>query len=244
MSEAAIVLLGSAAGIGGACLERCAREWPDRPVYVTYADNPEAATALLEQIGRGRAVHCDASRPDGFDALHASLKQDDVVVSVLLHAMVAALPGGVLDVADRLSRAIDVSAVSLARVVVQLDDLWRSGSSIIYLTSVGSTRVVPGYAAVGVAKAAGESLVRYLASELGPRGVRVNAVGSGPVATAAFEAMFGAGAAVARRLSSHAPLVPAPGVDEVANAVLFLSGDGALGVTGQVLTVDGGLFLA
>lgn len=114
---------------------------------------------------------------------------------------------------------------------------------MIYLTSIGSIRAIPGYASVGVAKAAGEAIVRYLAEELGPRGVRVNAVASGPTATKALSSMFGDGDAVVRSAAKRSPLQPAADARDVGAFVVGICGPAGRGITGQVISVDGGLFL-
>jgi enoyl-[acyl-carrier protein] reductase I len=135
--------------------------------------------------------------------------------------------------------AQDISVYSLVSLARALSPLMPSGGSITTLTYLGSNRVIPNYNVMGVAKAALESAVRYLASDLGPQGIRVNAISAGPVKTASARAIkdftsvldFVAGRAPLRRNTDPA---------EVADAAVFLASDLGRGVTGNVLYVDAG----
>lgn len=240
----ATVILGAASGIGGNIARAFATTHPERHLTVTYHSDPNAAEALIEAIGRGEAVRCDVSDDNSLRSLCTSLDRRGLHVSSLVHCAVQPIPGRLLDLSDQLGGALDVSAVSLVRAVSCLQPVLEDGSSVVYLTSIGSSRAIPGYASVGVAKAAGEAIVRYLASELGIRGIRVNAVGSGPSPTKALGAMFGDGEAVVRSASKRSPLQPASDADDVAALIVALCGTAGRGVTGQVLSVDGGLFLS
>jgi enoyl-[acyl-carrier protein] reductase I len=113
------------------------------------------------------------------------------------------------------------------------------GSSVVTLTYLGSERVVPNYNVMGVAKAALEASVRYLASDLGPKGIRVNAISAGPINTLAARAIAGF-TTMWQRVREVAPLRRNTEAEEVADAALFLLSDLARGVTGEVLYVDSG----
>jgi len=113
------------------------------------------------------------------------------------------------------------------------------GSSVVTLTYLGSERVVPNYNVMGVAKAALEASVRYLASDLGPKGIRVNAISAGPINTLAARAIAGF-TTMWQRVREVAPLRRNTEAEEVADAALFLLSDLARGVTGEVLYVDNG----
>jgi enoyl-[acyl-carrier protein] reductase I len=137
--------------------------------------------------------------------------------------------------------ALDVSAyslVALARAVVPLMER-RGAGSIVTLTYLGSQRVFSNYHVMGVAKAALEASVRYLASELGPRGVRVNAVSAGPIRTLAASGISGF-SSLRQAYPERAPLRRNVEVDEVADAALFLIGPTSRAVTGEILYVDAG----
>ena len=137
--------------------------------------------------------------------------------------------------------AMDVSAyslIALARAAAPLFEK-RGGGSIVTLTYLGSERVFPNYNVMGVAKAALEANVRYLAADLGPRNIRVNAVSAGPIKT--ISAMGIAGfSSILNVYRERAPLRRTVDAQEVGEAAAFLLSDAARGVTGEVLIVDGG----
>ena len=135
--------------------------------------------------------------------------------------------------------ANDVSAYSLVAVAREAQRLFVAGSSIVTMTYAGSRRAMPNYNVMGPAKASLEACVRYLAVDLGPAGVRVNAISAGPIHTVAartikdFDSML-------ELLQQHTPLRRNVGADEVADATVFLLSDLARGVTGEILHVDAG----
>ena len=135
--------------------------------------------------------------------------------------------------------ANDVSAYSLIAVAREAQRLFVKGASLVTMTYAGSRRVLPNYNVMGPAKASLEACVRYLAADLGPAGVRVNAVSAGPIHTVAartikdFDSML-------ELLQQHTPLRRNVTADEVADATVFLLSDLARGVTGEILHVDAG----
>ena len=137
--------------------------------------------------------------------------------------------------------ALDVSAYSLVALTRAVAPLMarRGGGSIVTLTFIGSQRVYPNYNVMGVAKAALESSVRYLASDLGPQNIRVNAVSAGPIKTLAAAGIAGF-SSILQVYRERAPLRRNTETSEVADAAMFLIGPGGRGVTGEILTVDGG----
>ncbi|MET0931378.1 MAG: SDR family oxidoreductase [Aeromicrobium sp.] len=245
-SHEALVLLGGAGGVGGEIVRTYARTHPEAPVWITYATDAESAEALCADVPQATAIQCDVTDTDSLAALAQAIGHAGHRVDSIVHGAVAAVRTTLVGAADDLLRAVDVSAVSLVRAVTAVDDLLVDGASIVYLTSKGSTRVVPKYGLVGVGKAAAESIVRYLAFELGPRGIRVNALGFGPMDTKAFTVMVGPNITsdkVVAAAAKNSPLQPPADMASVADAVVFLLGDGARGMTAQVLDVDGGLLL-
>jgi enoyl-[acyl-carrier protein] reductase I len=137
--------------------------------------------------------------------------------------------------------ALDVSAyslIALARGALPLMER-RGGGSVLTLTYLGSNRVFPNYNVMGVAKAALESCVRYLAADLGPRNVRVNAISAGPIKTLAAAGISGF-SGILQLYRDRAPLRRTVETSEVADAAVFLLGDASRGITAEVLMVDGG----
>ena len=137
--------------------------------------------------------------------------------------------------------AMDVSVYSLiglTRTVLPLFER-RGGGSVVTLTYLGSDRVFPNYNVMGVAKAALESSVRYLAADLGPRGVRVNAISAGPIKTLAASGISGF-SSILQVYRERAPLRKTVELGEVADVAAFLLGSGSRGMTGEVVFVDAG----
>jgi len=140
--------------------------------------------------------------------------------------------------------ALDISAFSLVALTKAVAPLMarRGGGSIVTLTFIGSQRVYPNYNVMGVAKAALESSVRYLASDLGAQNIRVNAVSAGPIKTLAAAGISGF-SSILQVYRDRAPLKRNIDANEVADAAMFLLGPGGRGVTGEILTVDAGFHI-
>jgi enoyl-[acyl-carrier protein] reductase I len=188
---------------------------------------------------------CDVSRDADLAALAEAVKKDfgslDFVVHGVAFALREELDGEFLNTSREGYRvAQEISAYSLtalARVVVPLME-GRAGS-IVTLTYLGGERVVPHYNVMGVAKAALDMSVRYLAADLGPKGIRVNAISAGPIKTLAASGVHG----ISKMLEyhrTHAPLRKNTEQEEVGDAALFLVSSLSRGITGEVVHVDGG----
>ena len=137
------------------------------------------------------------------------------------------------------TKALDISAYSLTRLAKEAKPLMSNGGSIVTLTYLGGVKVVPNYNVMGIAKAALEMSVRYLASELGSSNIRVNAISAGPIRTLASSAVGGI-LDMIHHVEQVAPLKRTVTQIEVGNAATFLCSDLASGITGQVLYVDAG----
>lgn len=135
--------------------------------------------------------------------------------------------------------ALEISAYSLIQLSGAAKPLMTEGGSIITLSYLGGVRVIPNYNVMGIAKAALEMNVRYLAAELGPQNIRVNAISAGPIRTLASSAVGGI-LDMIHHVEEVAPLRRTVTQTEVGNAAAFLSSDLASGITGQVLYVDAG----
>ena len=188
---------------------------------------------------------CDVSRDEDLQALADGARRElghlDFVVHAVAYALREELDGEFVNTSREGYRvAQDISAYSLTaldKATVPLME-GRAGS-IVTLTYLGGERVVPHYNVMGVAKAALEMSVRYLASDLGPRGVRVNAISAGPVKTLAASGVHG----ISKMLEyhrTHAPLRKNTEQEEVGDAALFLVSSLSRGITGEVVHVDGG----
>jgi enoyl-[acyl-carrier protein] reductase I len=188
---------------------------------------------------------CDVSKDAELEALHASL----ATLHRPLHAIVHSIAFANIDDLRRpyvetaregFLLAQDVSAYSLVAVARACAPLMTEGGSITTLTYLGSTRVVPNYNVMGVAKASLEASVRYLAADVGQQGIRVNAISAGAVKTAAARAIKGF-SAILEEGPRHAPLRRNTEPAEVGDAAVFLASDLGRGVTGNVLFVDAGM---
>jgi enoyl-[acyl-carrier protein] reductase I len=189
---------------------------------------------------------CDVANDDQIAALFAAIDERfgglDFVVHGAAFAPKEALSAPYTETSrDAFRIALDISAyslVALTRGAVPLIER-RGGGSILTLTYLGSERVFPNYNVMGVAKAALECSVKYLASDLGPQNIRVNAISAGPIKTLAAAGISGF-SSILQVYRDRAPLKRNIDTSEVADAALFLLGSGARGITGEVLMVDAG----
>jgi enoyl-[acyl-carrier protein] reductase I len=206
----------------------------------------ENVRELSEGLKGPLVLPCDVARDEDLDRLAADLRREfgglDFVVHSVAYALREELDGEFLNTSREGYRvAQDISAYSLTAAARRLAPLMegRGGGSIVTLTYLGGERVVPHYNVMGVAKAALDMSVRYLASDLGPRGIRVNAISAGPIKTLAASGVHGLG----KMLEYHrtnSPLRRNTEQDEVGDAALFLLSHLGRGVTGEVIHVDGG----
>jgi enoyl-[acyl-carrier protein] reductase I len=200
----------------------------------------ELAAELKNPMLLPMDVGSDSQIVMAFDEIRKKWGKLDFVVHAVAYAPRQALEGRFVETSREDFRvAHDISAYSLAAVCNAAQPLMAEGGAIVTLTYLGGERVVPGYNVMGVAKAALESSVRYLAADLGPQGIRVNAISAGPIKTLASSAIPGIGSKL-KAHRSHTPLQRDTDQLEVGDAGVFLVSDMARGITGQVLYVDGG----
>jgi enoyl-[acyl-carrier protein] reductase I len=201
----------------------------------------ELAAGLRDPV----ILPCDVSRDEDIDVLMEGVRKElgglDFVVHAVAYALREELDGEFLNTSREGYRlAQDISAYSLTAGARRAAPLMEGrGGSIVTLTYLGGERVVPHYNVMGVAKAALDMSVRYLAADLGPRGIRVNAVSAGPIKTIAASGVHG----ISKMLEyhrTHAPLRKNTEQEEVGDAALFLVSPLSRGVTGEVIHVDGG----
>lgn len=201
----------------------------------------ELASGLNDPV----LIQCDVASDDQIASAMGRIREQvghlDFFVHALAFAPREALEGMYADTRrDDFKTALDVSAYSLVSVARAAMPLMEGRqSAIVTLTYLGSERVVQNYNVMGVAKAALESSVRYLANDLGPRGIRVNAISAGPIKTLASSAVGGISGMI-KLHSEKAPLRKAVDIDEVGDVGLFLVSPLSRGITGEVIYVDGG----
>ena len=208
----------------------------------------ENVRKLAPELGDPILLPCDVQSDAEIDRLAERVAGEaghlDFVVHALAFAPREALTGAYLDTSREAFRtALDVSAYSLVGVARSLAPLMKDrDGSIITLTYLGSERVVQGYNLMGVAKAALEASVRYLANDLGPQGIRVNAISAGPIKTLASSAVSGI-SGMLKLHSERAPLRRPTATEEVGDTALFLASSLSRGITGEVIYVDGGFHI-
>jgi enoyl-[acyl-carrier protein] reductase I len=165
----------------------------------------------------------------------------DIVIHAVAFALRDELKGRFLHTSrDGFHIAMDVSAYSLVAIARHAEPLMAAGGSLLTLTYLGAERVLPNYNVMGIAKAALEAAVRYLAAELGPRGVRVNAISAGPIRTLAAAGGVKGFRSMMSAVEERSPLRRNVSQDDVGAAALYLCSDLGAGTTGEVLHVDSG----
>lgn len=239
----AVIVSGGTRGIGLEIAATLAA--PGTTVVLGYrrdADTARAACRRLSEAGaRPVAVATDVGTSEGARELLAAAPVDEPVEQ-LVHCAVEVLPGPACEAdPDRFDHAVAVNGMGLLHLTRAAAPRLVRGSLVLFVTSRGGRVVVPGYAAVGVGKALGEGLVRYLAVELAPDGVRVNAIAPGILDTAAVRTLYGD--RTDSVLAAKAATVPAGrGLrhDDYLGLVRFLASPSAEMVTGQTVSVYGG----
>jgi enoyl-[acyl-carrier protein] reductase I len=204
----------------------------------------EKVGSLVEPLQPSLFLPCDVQNTDQVTDTFQTVKdkwgQLDILIHCLAFAQKEDLTGDFSTTkVENFNLALDISAYSLISLSGAAKPLMSAGGSIVTLSYLGGARVVPNYNVMGVAKAALEMNVRYLASELGPQNVRVNAISAGPIRTLASSAVGGI-LDMIHHVEEIAPLRRTVTQQEVGNAAAFLCSDLASGITGQVLYVDSG----
>ncbi|MDG2617134.1 enoyl-ACP reductase FabI [Thermoleptolyngbya sichuanensis XZ-Cy5] len=199
---------------------------------------------LVEPLQPSLFVPCDVQNDEQVEAAFATVREKWGRLDVLIHCLAFAnrddLSGNFSDVSrEGFNLALDVSAYSLVQLCRAAKPLMTEGGSVVTLTYLGGVRVVPNYNVMGIAKAALEMNVKYLAAELGPQNIRVNAISAGPIRTLASSAVGGI-LDMIHHVEEVAPLRRTVTQTEVGNAAAFLCSDLSTGITGQVLYVDAG----
>jgi enoyl-[acyl-carrier protein] reductase I len=217
-------------------------------LVLTYAGErlEENVRELAATIPGTTVLPCDVTDDAQIDALFGAIEKQHGGLDFMVHGAAFALREDLAAPFVQTSRegfrvALDVSAYSLVALARRAAPLMaaRGGGSIVTLTYLGSDRVFTNYNVMGVAKAALESSVRYLASDLGPQGIRVNAISAGPIKTLAAAGISGF-SGILQTYRDRAPLRRTVETSEVADTAVFLLGPAGRGITAEVLMVDAG----
>lgn len=214
---------------------------------LSYANDKlkERVVPLAAEVGNALTMPLDVTVDEQIDATFDLLKREwggiDVVVHAVAYAPREALAGGFVDSTSRESFRIahDVSSYSLTALARGAAPLMSANGAVLTLSYLGAVKSVPNYNVMGLAKASLEANVRFLAADLGPKGVRVNGISAGPIKTlsaagvSGFRKMLG-------RVAETAPLRRNVTQEDVGNAAAFLCSDLANGITGEILYVDAG----
>jgi enoyl-[acyl-carrier protein] reductase I len=199
---------------------------------------------LAEQLGSDLLIDCDVSSNDALDTAFATLRERWDKLDFLVHAIGFSdkneLRGKFVDTSvDNFLLTMNISVYSFVAVARRARAMMERGGSMLTLTYYGAEKVIPHYNVMGVAKAALETSVKYLAMDLGPEGIRVNAVSAGPIKTLAASGI-GDFRYIMKWNEYNAPLRRNVTIEDVGGAALYLLSDLASGVTGEIHHVDAG----
>jgi enoyl-[acyl-carrier protein] reductase I len=199
---------------------------------------------LAQEINCDFVEQCDVTDDEQLDAVFAKIKDRYGKIDVLVHSVAFAnredLGGRFVDISrEGFKMALDISAYSLVAMAKRAEPLMLEGSSIMSLTYYAAEKVMPKYHVMAVAKAALETITRYLANDLGPKGIRVNAISAGPIKTLAAAGVPGF-RMMLKYSEKAAPLRKLVTQEEVGNAALWLASDLSSAVTGEIVHVDAG----
>jgi enoyl-[acyl-carrier protein] reductase I len=212
----------------------------------TYQDEPfgKRVRPLAESIGAKQVLQCDVANEESLDGLFAHLRKEWGKIDFLVHAIAYSnkdeLKGDYVDTSlDNFLNSMHISCYSFTSVARRAKDLMTDGGSMITLSYLGSERVMPNYNVMGVAKAALEASVRYLAVDLGARNIRVNSISAGPMRTLAG-AVIGNARHTFKFTTQASPLQRSVTLQELGNTALYFLSDLSSAVTGENHYVDCG----
>jgi enoyl-[acyl-carrier protein] reductase I len=199
---------------------------------------------LAERVGSDYMIECDVSQVSDLDLLFTNIEEKWGALDFVVHAIgfsdKAELRGRYVDTShDNFARTMDVSVYSFTAIAQRAEKLMPEGGSMLTLTYYGAEQVMPHYNVMGVAKAALEASVMYLAEDLGKDGIRVNAISAGPIKTLAASGI-GDFRYIMKWNELNSPLRRNVNIEDVGKSALYLLSDLSSGVTGEVLHVDAG----
>jgi enoyl-[acyl-carrier protein] reductase I len=215
-------------------------------IILTYQNDKlkKRVEKVAEELEVKNIYPLDVSRPEEIEALKDAIEKEYGKIDFLVHSVAfaprEALDGKFIDTSkEAFNIAMEISVYSLIEVVQKLEPVLNDGASILTLTYLGSQRYVPHYNVMGVAKAALEASVRYLAVDLGERKIRINALSAGPIKTLAASGI-GDFSEILKYNEKNSPLRKNVTIEEVGNSGMYLLSDLSSGVTGEVHFVDAG----
>ena len=215
-------------------------------IGVTYMGDAmkKRVLPLAEQLNATIVAECDAGDPESIATLMTQAKDTWGQIDFIVHAIgfsdKSELRGQYINTSrDNFLMTMDISAYSFTAILQAAQELLAPGASCLTMTYYGAEKVMPNYNVMGVAKAALESTVRYLANDLGPEGIRVNAISPGPMKTLAGAAIGGARKTY-KHTDQNAPLRSNATLNAVGGAAVFLASDVGACTTGEIVRVDGG----
>ncbi len=228
-------------GIANACRQQGA------DMAITYLNErfERKLQPIAEDLGcADRLYPCDVSKPEEIVALREALQKDFGKIDFIVHSIAFApkegLSGHFTDIPkEAFNVAMDISVYSLIEIARELKPIMNEGCSILTLTYYGGVKYIPNYNLMGVAKAALEMSVKYLAEDLGRDGIRVNAISAGPIKTLAA-AGIGDFSFMLKWNAAHSPLRRNVSIEEVGNSGMYLLSDLSRAVTGEIHYVDNG----
>jgi enoyl-[acyl-carrier protein] reductase I len=199
---------------------------------------------LAEEIGCDFVEECDVQSDEALDAVFAKVAEKYGKIDILVHSVAFGrredLGGRMVDVSrDGFKAALDISAYSLIAMTKRAEPLMTAGGSIMCMTYFASEKYIPDYNVMAVAKAALELITKYLAVDLGQKGIRVNAISAGPIKTLAAAGIPGF-RDLLRNFEAVAPMRAKVTPDDVGQAALFLASDMSKMITGEIMHVDSG----
>ena len=236
---------GGSRGIGRAISLRFAKA--KAHLFINFFQNRSAAERTAEEAASlGATVHllqADLKDEAQIRGVFKEISRVCGALDVLVHSAASGVLRSILEVTGKhWDWVMNTNTRSLLLCAREAASMMRGGGRIISLSSIGSGRVVPQYGSVGVSKAALESLTRYLAVELAPRGITVNAISAGAVATEVWD-LVPDGQDILNTIREHTPCGRLLTAEEIAEIVFFLAGPDARMIQGQVIVVDGGFSL-
>jgi enoyl-[acyl-carrier protein] reductase III len=239
------VVTGGTRGIGRAVSLACAKS--GQRVYAIYARNWQAADSLIDTVREQELdIHClraDLTKSEDFAKCISTIKNEAGRIDVIVHSAVSGVHRDVENLSDRhIAWTFNINFLAIHQLLRELTPMMEAGGRIVGLTSIGSNRATPRYAAVGASKGALESLFRYYAAELAPRGITVNLVCPGLVLTDTI-ASLPQREALEQTVIARTPTGRLTTPEDVAQVILMLCSEAAAQIVGQTIVVDGGYAL-